>query len=107
MIIMREEKERLPAFLKTGKTLGTFYNFGKDFSFKQLLNNFSRIGDNSGLIFLRATTFLGSRLETSRVVMKVLLRLCSMKRGKLGREWSLSSNLEFEANIRPLRSRKI
>lgn len=67
----------------------------KDFSFKQRLNSFAKIGDKSGLIFLRTTTlilsglvvFFGPRLfmslETSLAVLKILLTLCSVRSGEL------------------------
>lgn len=83
----------------------------KYFSFNKRLNNFSRIGDNSGLIFLKTTcgflsgsmTFLVSRLfislETSRVEMNILIKLCSVCFVKLWRGWPLSSTVEFEAKI--------
>lgn len=38
-------------------------------------------------------------LETSRAVMVVLLGLCSVRRGKLWRGWSLSSNVDIEAKF--------
>lgn len=62
--------------------LYTFHILGKDFPFKQW--NFAKIGDSSGLIFLRMTigmlsrpvTFLGSRLlinlEISRAVINTI-----------------------------------
>lgn len=53
----------MPAFLKTGHTLGSFHRLGKDFSFKQRLNNFDRIGDSSGLMFLKTTTGILSEPE--------------------------------------------
>lgn len=40
-------------FLKTGHILDTFHSLGKDFFFRQQLNNFIKMGDNSGLIFLK------------------------------------------------------
>lgn len=39
-------------FLKTRLMLDIFDRFGKDFSFKQQLNNFTRIRDNSMLIYM-------------------------------------------------------
>lgn len=98
-------------FFKTGHILNTFHRLGKDFSFKLRSNNFAKITDNSGSIFLRKTTgilsvsvaFLGLRfltsLETSRTVIKLLLRLCLVRLGKLGRGWPMSSNVELKATV--------
>lgn len=79
-----EEKDRLPAFLKTGHTLDTFHGLGTDFSFKQLLNNFAGIRDNTNFMFLTDTgIFFGPfaflvtssfiNLETSCTVMVIEL----------------------------------
>lgn len=86
-------------------TLATLHRLWKVLSFKQWLNNYNnKIGDNSGLIFLRTTTgmlsgpvvFLRLRLGMFcdfQGCNKVQLKLCSVRRGKLGRCWSLSSNV--------------
>lgn len=89
-------------FLKTGHILDTFHSLGKDFFFRQQLNNFTKMGDNSGLIFLKqplgfyllsvkAWDYLGSDKNITTFV------LC--ERGNLGRGWSLSSKLELEVKI--------
>lgn len=44
------------AFLKPGHTFDTFHSLGTDFSFRQRLNNFAKIGDKSEPIFLKTTT---------------------------------------------------
>lgn len=97
MVYTGRREDRFLALLNIGHTLIPYHMLGKDFSFKQQLNNFSVIRDNSGLIFGRKTTeilsrsvvFVGSRLvirlETSLAEMSKLLRLCSVRRGKMGR----------------------
>lgn len=47
--------ESLHKFLKDGHTFDPFHRLGYDFSIKQRLNNFVKIGDRSGFIFLRTT----------------------------------------------------
>lgn len=51
-----EEEERSSVFLKTGHILNIFYRRVRDFLFTQWLNSFAMIGDNSMLIFVRATS---------------------------------------------------
>lgn len=50
--------ESLPTFLSTGHTVDTFHRLGKYFCFRQQLNSFGKIGDSSGLRFLRTTTVI-------------------------------------------------
>lgn len=99
MPLYRNEWQELAAFLKTADRLGTFHRIG-DVSFKQLLNNFARYGDSSGLIFLR--TILGilpgpdflrvkGFNKFSRAIMKILL----------WRWLPLSSNFELETVFEP------
>lgn len=38
--------------MKTWQTAGNLEKFKKHFSFKQLLNNFAKVGNNSGIKFL-------------------------------------------------------
>lgn len=51
-----EGNDHMSEFLKTGHTLDTFHNLGKNFSFNQRLNNFAKIADIFRLIFLMSTT---------------------------------------------------
>lgn len=75
--ILKVGDGRSPVFLKITSTLDTFHRLGKDFSFKQWLNNFTKIGDSSGLIFLMTTiemlsgpvAFLGSRLLINLLII--------------------------------------
>ena len=52
--------DRSPEPLKTGHTEDVFHDLGKDFSFRQRLNNFVRIGDISGEMFFKTTTGISS-----------------------------------------------
>ena len=52
--------DRSPEPLKTGHTEDVFQNVGNDFSFRQRLNNFVRIGDISGEMFFKTTTGISS-----------------------------------------------
>lgn len=49
--------ERSTAFSKTGQTPDIFHKGGKNFSFTQVLNSFIRVGDNTGIKFLRTITW--------------------------------------------------
>lgn len=83
----------------------TFHKLGKNFFFNQLWNNFDKIEDNTGLIFLKIinrilsepVAFLETRilisLGTSRAVIEILLWLCSLRVGTSGRGCRLSSNV--------------
>lgn len=82
MGLYREEEYRTPKFLKPGIRLSLSTGFGKDFCFKQCLNNLARTGDKSWLMFLMTTTgllsgsvaFLGSRsLINSRAMVIIIL----------------------------------
>lgn len=66
----------------------TFHRLGQNISFKQRLSNFAKIG---GLL-------RNLRLETYRVIMKILMWLCSLKRGKSGSD--VLCHLKFEAKIK-------
>lgn len=68
-----------------------------------MLNNLTKIGDNSGKKFLTATdisselvAFLESQLlmslQNSSGMREMLKSLCSVKAGKSGTEWPLLSN---------------
>lgn len=79
-----DEDKRSIVFLK----VDTFHKLGMHFSFRQRLNSFASIGDNSGLVILRTTGILfgpvaclGSSLEASRALIEILQRLCSVKNG--------------------------
>lgn len=51
-----DEDEHPSTFLKTDQTADNFHRLGKNVSFRQRLNNFIRIGDNSGIRFLDRIT---------------------------------------------------
>lgn len=53
-----DEDEQPSAFLRSGQTADNFHKLGKNVSFGQLLNNFTRIGDNFGIRFLNRITGL-------------------------------------------------
>ena len=99
------------SILKTGQTEDSFQISGKHFSFRQQLKSFAKRGDNSGLMFLRTTTwipwgpvaFVESRPFTSfpisLAVTENLLSWLSVSWGKSGRVWPWSSRVELEAKL--------
>ena len=94
-------------FLKTGHTEDCFQIEGKHFRLTQWLNNFAKIGDNSGAMFLRTMAGMSSgpvafeverldiRKVTSFAVILAYSRVLLVRSGKSGKRTFASSRLEL------------
>lgn len=83
------KQERSPVFLKTWHTVETFYGLGKLLSFRQQLNSFAKIEDNSGCVIPKNKHEDFIRTDDLRVESFNKFRNFPRRDGDIPQGWSL------------------